>query len=123
MILIGCLWLLAGELALLAAGVALLVGIATMMRLSPHQVMRWHKALPLTPGQLPELEWAVAELARRAGLPACPALYWLPVPEINAVSAGSAELGDCGFRWCLPYPRPPRNGGGAGARDRAYRGR
>jgi heat shock protein HtpX len=102
-----CLWLLAGELALVLMAGLLAAGFAAALRLPAIAVMRWHHGIPTQPGQLPELEQAVARLAARAGLPAAPRLYWLPGAQINAVTAGGRAdsvigISDGAFRSLTP---------------------
>ncbi len=78
---LGRLGLLLGVLA-----VALLVGFSA--GLSPELAMRMQRGVRLTPERAPELHAAVARLSRRAGI-AAPALYLVPTPTPNALSAGA----------------------------------
>lgn len=50
-------------------------------------VLAMHKARPLAPGEAPAVHAAVAELARRAGIPA-PRVYYVADPAPNAFATG-----------------------------------
>ncbi len=86
-------WL--GRLLLGTAGFVLaIVAVAalfTLGRVSPHWVLRMHRAQPLSPHQAPDLHRLVGELARRAELQAAPDLYLVPSPAINAFATGNAS--------------------------------
>lgn len=74
----GVIWLLLlGAVLLLANPVA-----------SPGLIMRLYRAERLTPQRAPLLSAALNELARRAGLSAVPALYYIPSSVTNAFSTG-----------------------------------
>ncbi len=55
---------------------------------SPRLIMRLHRGRLLAPHEAPELYQMLTELARRADLPALPALYYLPTPGVNAFAVG-----------------------------------
>ncbi len=55
---------------------------------SPQLVMRLVRAKPLAVAQAPRLHEMVAMLARRAGLTAVPALYYIPSNQVNAFAVG-----------------------------------
>ncbi len=57
----------------------------------PEWVMRLYGARRLHPAQAPELFLVLEELARRAELPATPALWWVPSPILNAFAVGTPE--------------------------------
>ncbi len=84
-----------GQIFFGAAGLVLaLVGAAALLtlgRISPHWVLRMHRARLLPPHQAPELHRMIGELARRAELPAAPDLYLVPSPAINAFATGNAS--------------------------------
>ena len=95
--------LLLGSLALVAVGLAwLFIGVAGVIwlvglsavavvvrRRVPTRVqLVMYRAQPLPYAAAPGLHLVVQELARRAGLPSTPALYYLPSPVPNALSAG-----------------------------------
>lgn len=56
---------------------------------SPRLVLRLYNAQPLREYEAPLLFDALAKLAQRAGLPAMPALYFIPSQMINAFTVGS----------------------------------
>ena len=58
---------------------------------APQLVMRMYRAQPLKPQQVPALYAALEELARRAGLPRVPTLYYVPSRMVNAFAVGSRE--------------------------------
>jgi heat shock protein HtpX len=60
-------------------------------RIAPDVVMRMFKARPLPPGRNEDLFEIVAELARRAGLPATPRIYIIPSHTLNAFAVGRPD--------------------------------
>ena len=82
-------WLLWGVygviLLLLAAAILLLFNPATR----PQLIMRMYRASPLTAWETPRLIAVMKELARRAGLPAVPVLYYVPSRMVNAFAVGT----------------------------------
>lgn len=75
-------------------GVWILLGTGTLMlllqpALSPWLVLRLYRSRPLQYGEAPVLFDLVKELARRAELPAVPALYLVDSPLLNAFTVGS----------------------------------
>lgn len=54
-------------------------------------LLRLYRARPLSPAEVPELHAAVAELARRAGLPRAPELAYVPSPMVNAFATGRRD--------------------------------
>ncbi|MEM7428346.1 MAG: zinc metalloprotease HtpX [Pseudomonadota bacterium] len=82
---------------LLSPGLALAVsaGIAGAMMispgLSPQSVLRAYGARKLTDREFPQAVTMLHELARRAGLPAVPDLYYLPTSVPNAFATGSVS--------------------------------
>jgi len=95
-ILAGCVWLIAGDAAVLGLLAVLGAGLAAVLRLSPHLVMRFHRGVAVEPGRVLGLDRALGALAMRAGLPAVPALYWLPGGGINALAAGGRRAAAIG---------------------------
>jgi len=85
-------WLLWGVygviLLLLAAAILLLFNPATR----PQLIMRMYRASPLTAWETPRLIAVMKELARRAGLPAVPVLYYVPSRMVNAFAVGTPDL-------------------------------
>ncbi|MBG0777010.1 MAG: M48 family metalloprotease [Desulfovibrionaceae bacterium] len=84
-------WTLAGPEGVLWAFVLGAVVLTVSPRLSPGLTLRLYGARPLAPGQAPTLERAVAELARRAGLPRPPVLHLVPSPVPNAFAVGARD--------------------------------
>lgn len=79
-------WGRSGMLAMLAVA-ALFVLINPSV--TPRLVMRMYGALRVRPDAAPELDAIIRELARRADLPAVPALYYVPSRMHNAFAIGS----------------------------------
>jgi heat shock protein HtpX len=99
-------WLLAfGSLALLAitawafggtAGIlyAIIFGGVSMWavrRISPQIVLRMYKARAVSPADFPTGADLIAELSRRAGLPAVPKLFVVPSKLMNAFAVGRRD--------------------------------
>lgn len=82
---------LAGELgALMAASFGLLFLWFTP-RMPVANMMRFLRARPLLPGELPDLQDAVAHLADKARLRVAPRLYYVPSPALNAFTVGDRD--------------------------------
>jgi len=84
-------WLLWG-----GDGIVLLLLLGAVLLLlnpvvAPQLIMRMYRATPLTPAQAPALNSALAELARRAGLAAVPALYYIPSSILTAFTVGRRD--------------------------------
>lgn len=58
---------------------------------SPRLVMSMYGGRQIRPGELPRLDAAVTELARRAGLASVPRLFYLPSPVMNAFATGHKD--------------------------------
>jgi heat shock protein HtpX len=58
-------------------------------RLPPQMVMRMYRAQPIDPRHGGQIAYIVDELARRAELPATPALYVIPSMTLNAFATGT----------------------------------
>jgi heat shock protein HtpX len=83
-----CAWLIFG-----GDGVwwVVLLGIGTLAlrpRMRPDWVLRMYRARPLPASAAPDLHRLVVMLARRAGLPRPPALYYVPSSMLNAFAVG-----------------------------------
>lgn len=77
-----------GLWAALAAGLlAFVIEPFAGMRLT----LRLYRARPIPPAAAPGLWRTLATLADRAGLPAVPALYYVPSPLLNAFTLGSRQ--------------------------------
>jgi len=74
-----------GLLVLLAAAVAIMLINPVA---SPWLVLRLYQAKPLSSQDVPALTEALGSLARRAELPASPALYYVPSRMVNAFAVG-----------------------------------
>jgi heat shock protein HtpX len=84
-----CTWLLWGRSGVVWAFV--LIGLLLLLspRLAPEVLMRMYGARRITPGDGAPVLRIVAELAKRADLPAMPQLYVIPSPVINAFATGA----------------------------------
>jgi heat shock protein HtpX len=78
-----------GPSGVLASFVTIAVLAAFAPRLPPELVMRLYRAQLVAPGRGGQLGALVDELARRAELPARPALYVVPSLTVNAFAAGT----------------------------------
>jgi heat shock protein HtpX len=89
LIMAACAWLLWGKPGIVWAFVLIAGLLVLSPRIAPEIIMRMYGArrVPAREGE-PVLR-VVDELARRAGLPAAPALYLIPSPVINAFATGS----------------------------------
>ncbi len=86
-----CAWLLWGPGGLIWAVVVGGFGVWSASRVSPHIVLRLYRAQELRPDQFPEGYRILAILARRAGLPAVPKLYYVASSMMNAFAVGNAQ--------------------------------
>jgi len=82
-------WLLWGPAGVLILVLGGALGVLLNPSLSPLWVMRLYGAVRLGPESAPGLMEALRELAGRAGLPAVPALYYVPSRMLNAFAVGS----------------------------------
>lgn len=73
--------------AVFAAGLGLFV-LGFSPRVAPSVILRLYGARPVGQNELVEVHQIVAELARRAGLPATPRLYYVPTRVMNAFTLG-----------------------------------
>ncbi len=113
---LGVLVLLAGGVGQLAAGVeGLVVGAAfaastLLFSAVPGEVLfrQGFGAMPLSPFQAPGLYAMVAELSRRAGLPAAPRLWLLPQRPLQAVAGGTTSDPGIGVTRSLVEALTPR---------------
>ena len=60
-------------------------------RLPPELIMRMYRARRIDPGQGGQIGYVLDVLARRAGLPAVPALYVIPSMTLNAFATGTPD--------------------------------
>lgn len=82
-------WLLWGTAGLLMPVLAAVALLLLNPVVAPELVMRMYRARYLAPERAPALYAMLAELARRAGLPARPALYYVPSAMVNAFAVGT----------------------------------
>jgi heat shock protein HtpX len=82
-------WLLGGAPMAVGAAVAVAVLYFVNPAVSPRLVLRLFRGRALAVDEAPELYAAVADLARRAELPAVPRLYYLPTDVMNAFTTGT----------------------------------
>lgn len=79
-------WGPSGVVALLAAAVVIMLLNPVA---SPWLVLQVYQARPLSPRELPAVSDALRQLAQRAGLPAVPALFYVPSRMANAFAVGN----------------------------------
>lgn len=73
---------------------AFFLGLGVLLfspRITPRAMLRAYGARRLEPQEAPALYQAVAELAKRAGLPRAPTLYYVRSSIMNAFAVGSSE--------------------------------
>lgn len=81
-------WIIGGGgLAWFALGLVVMLSLANPAA-SPRLAMALYRARPLAYEQAPRLYALLGELARRAGLPRVPVLYYLPTRVMNAFTTG-----------------------------------
>ena len=83
-------WTLFGEIGLWAAALGPVLALLGQGG-SANMILRLTRAQPLAPAQAPGLYRSVEALARRAGLPRAPRLYYVRTPALNAFAAGSYD--------------------------------
>lgn len=84
-------WTLGGALFAWSALFGVLLLFFANPAASPRWVMSMYGGRQIRPGELPQLDAAVAELARRAGLESVPRLFYLPSPVMNAFATGHRD--------------------------------
>lgn len=82
-------WLLAGPPGVWWAAGLTVLALALTPRLSPRFVLRLYSARPLPRAAAPGLFGLAEALARRAGLPRAPQLFYIPSPAPNAFTVGA----------------------------------
>ena len=86
-----CTWLIFGGNQVWVVAVLGLGMLALRPRMRPEWVLRMYRAVPLTVAAAPELHGLVGTLARRAGLPRTPRLYYVPSSMLNAFAVGRRD--------------------------------
>ncbi len=84
-------WFIAGDTGLVVLLIGGVVLVLFSPVLSPRLVMRLYRAQALPQNQFPELYQALSLLSERAGLPARPALFYVPSAMVNAFAVGRPE--------------------------------
>jgi heat shock protein HtpX len=84
-------WLVWSWTGVLVALVLIAGLYAFAPRLPPEVIMRMYRARPLDRGHGGQIVYVVDELARRAALPAAPAVYVIPSMTLNAFATGTPE--------------------------------
>ncbi|ALG75338.1 hypothetical protein VY88_25055 [Azospirillum thiophilum] len=84
-------WVLFGPAGLLWVVILLGTALAFSPTVSPQVILGLYRTRRLGRVELPEVQDALATLARRAGLPAVPELHYLATPVPNAFAVGSAR--------------------------------
>jgi heat shock protein HtpX len=82
-------WLLWSWTGVLVALVWIGALYAFAPRLPPEMIMALYRAKPIDPNQGGQIVYIVEELARRARLPAVPAVYVIPSMTLNAFATGT----------------------------------
>ncbi len=84
-------WLVWGPDGVLWAFGSIVIALILGQSVSPELAMRLFKARPVSPAEAPRLHALVAELAKRAELPAVPRLYVVPSNTLNAFAVGRPD--------------------------------
>jgi len=84
-------WLLWGPDGIVSVVTSVALLLVLNPAINPRLLMRMYGARRLTAAEAPDLLELVARLARRAGLPRPPELWYIPSRMINAFSAGRRE--------------------------------
>ncbi len=84
-------WAFGGTVGIVYAVIFGAVSMWVARRISPQLVLSMYKAREVTEVEFPSGVRIVAELARRAGLPATPRLHIIPSRLLNAFAVGSRE--------------------------------
>lgn len=84
-------WALAGPAGVVWAAVGGAVALSMSLRVSSSMVLRLYNARPISTYEFPEAVQLLGELARRAGLPNPPTLYYVPSRVMNAFAIGRPE--------------------------------
>lgn len=82
-------WALWGDEGVLWGLTAAILAMALSPSVPPSVVLSLYRAQPVSRADLPEVYAGLDELARRAGLPVTPRLYYLPSSMLNAFATGS----------------------------------
>ncbi len=69
------------------------VGLLVSLRVSPRLIFKMYGAVPIREQEAPHLLLMMKKLARRAGLPERPQLYYIPSQTPNAFAVGSRRTG------------------------------
>ncbi|MGM0560901.1 MAG: zinc metalloprotease HtpX [Pseudomonadota bacterium] len=86
-----CAWTLWGLQGVVWGFIGVALGLMATPSLSPEIILGLYRGRPLPYRMIPELHAALEELSRRAGLPAKPALYYVPSEISNAFAVGRPE--------------------------------
>jgi heat shock protein HtpX len=89
-------WALWGDEGVLWGLIAAALAMALTPSVPPSVVLSLYRARPLSRAELPAVYDGLDELARRAGLPATPRLYYLPSAMLNAFATGSRRAAAIG---------------------------
>jgi len=81
-------WAFGGATGIVYAVVFSVISMILVRRVSPQMVLAMYKARPVSEAEFPAGVRLVAELSRRAGLPAVPRLYVIPSRMMNAFAVG-----------------------------------
>lgn len=81
-------WTIAGTEGILWAAMTGGLSLALAPRMSPRLLLRLYRGARLSDRDVPDLYRALAAISRRAGLPAVPALHYIPSAAMNAFAVG-----------------------------------
>jgi len=84
-------WMFAGSSGMKWVIIIGAISLILSPRLSPHIILRWYGARPLSQTQTPALYSALRGLSRRAKLPGVPELYYVPTSMLNAFTTGNRK--------------------------------
>ena len=84
-------WIVAGGSGIIGMLIGGAIVVSMTPKIGPLVLLRLYGARVLQPSEAPQLHDIVRELARRAGLPRPPRLYYLPSRVLNAFSVGSRD--------------------------------
>ena len=82
-------WFFAGPAGISWAIILTVASLMISARWSPRIILRWYAATALSPRTAPALYSTVGQLAKQAGLPKMPTLYYVPTRVPNAFTTGS----------------------------------
>lgn len=86
-----CAWTLFGTEGIIWGAIGGALVLLLSPRVSPRVILPMYGARPITRRQIPELVELAEQLARHAGLPKTPQLYYIPSRVLNAFAVGNPD--------------------------------